>query len=86
MSKERELLARVLTSELWSVQEELQAEIRELLAQPEQETKLRDHFAGLAMQGLLAADADRERWNARDYANSAYEQADAMIKARKGEE
>jgi hypothetical protein len=37
MSKERELLARVLTSELWSVQEELQAEIKELLAQPEQE-------------------------------------------------
>jgi len=36
MSKERELLARVLTSELWSVQEELQAEIRELLAEPEQ--------------------------------------------------
>jgi len=37
MSKERELLARVLTSELWSVQEELQVEIRELLAEPEQE-------------------------------------------------
>ena len=37
MSKERELLARVLTSELWSVQEELQAEIKQLLAQPEQE-------------------------------------------------
>lgn len=37
MSKERALLARVLTSELWSVQEELQAEIKKLLAQPEQE-------------------------------------------------
>ena len=37
MSKERELLARVLTSELWSVQKELQAEIKELLAQPEPE-------------------------------------------------
>jgi hypothetical protein len=36
MSKERDLLARVLTSELWSVQEELQAEIKQLLAQPEQ--------------------------------------------------
>ena len=49
MSKERELLERVLTSELWSVQEELQAEIKELLAQPEQEeqqpvaTKLESH-------------------------------------------
>ena len=37
MSRERDLLARVLTSELWSVQEELQAEIKQLLAQPEQE-------------------------------------------------
>jgi hypothetical protein len=37
MSRERELLERVLTSELWSVQEELQVEIRELLAQPEPE-------------------------------------------------
>ena len=37
MSKERDLLARVLTSELWSVQEELQAEIKQLLTQPEQE-------------------------------------------------
>jgi len=36
MSKERELLERVLTSELWSVQEELQSKIRELLAEPEQ--------------------------------------------------
>ena len=35
MSKERELLERVLTSELWSVQEELQAEIKWVLAQPE---------------------------------------------------
>ena len=39
MSKERELLARVLTSELWSVQEELQAEIKELLDQPEPDLK-----------------------------------------------
>jgi hypothetical protein len=37
MSREKELLERVLTSELWSVQEELQSEIRELLAELEQE-------------------------------------------------
>ena len=49
MSKEKELLKRVLTSELWSVQEELQSEIRGLLAEPEQEeqqpvaTKLASH-------------------------------------------
>ena len=39
MTRERELLARVLTLELWSVQEELQAEIKELLAQPESTQK-----------------------------------------------
>jgi hypothetical protein len=37
MSRERDLLKRVLTSELWSVQEELQSEIRQLLAEPKQE-------------------------------------------------
>jgi hypothetical protein len=38
MSKEfREILEKVLTSELWSVEEELQAKIRELLTQPEKE-------------------------------------------------
>ena len=40
MSKEREVLRRVMTSELWSIQEELQVEIKELLAQPEQDKKL----------------------------------------------
>ena len=49
MSRERELLERVLTSELWSLQEELQSEIRELLAEPEKPeqkpvaTKLASH-------------------------------------------
>ena len=46
MSRERELLERVLTSELWSVQAELQAEIKELLAESEQQpvaTKLEGH-------------------------------------------
>ena len=44
MSKERDLLARVLTSELWSVQEELQAEIKQLLSQPEQEQEPKFNF------------------------------------------
>ena len=39
MNKEKELLKRVLTSELWSVQEQLQVEIKELLAQPAFEQK-----------------------------------------------
>lgn len=40
--------------------------------------KLRDHFAGLAIQGLAASSMSREVIAAR-----AYEIADAMIKARK---
>lgn len=42
---------------------------------------LRDWFAGLAMQGLLAADADLER-TASSIAAMAYEQADMMLEAR----
>jgi len=37
MSKERELLKRVWASERWDMPEDLQIEIKELLAQPEQE-------------------------------------------------
>ena len=36
MSKERELLERVWASERWDMPEDLQADIQELLAQPEQ--------------------------------------------------
>jgi hypothetical protein len=42
---------------------------------------LRDHFAGLAMQGLLAADKDT-LWNEDDIAFLAYGQADAMLERR----
>jgi hypothetical protein len=45
---------------------------------------LRDYFAAKAMQGLLAAYPERERWGTHDYARIAYEQADAMLKARDG--
>jgi hypothetical protein len=43
---------------------------------------LRDYFAANAMQGLLAAYPERERWGTHDYARIAYEQADAMLNAR----
>ena len=134
MSKERDLLARVLTSELWSVQEELQAEIKQLLTQPEQEPvawiiqtevegkllewvctdkkhymeehdsikepiplylapkreqglreDLRegisfcDHFAGLAMQGLLNG---VDNYTMSTKATWAYNMADAMLMER----
>ena len=42
---------------------------------------LRDHFAGLIVQGLIA----RIDWDTEDfdfYSNWAYEMADAMLKAR----
>jgi hypothetical protein len=38
---------------------------------------LRDHFAGLAMQGILYEDLDPP-----ETAKHAYEMADAMLKAR----
>jgi hypothetical protein len=42
---------------------------------------LRDHFAALAMQGLLAADIDFD-WSCQDIAEVAYKQADEMLKER----
>jgi hypothetical protein len=41
---------------------------------------LRDHFAGLAMQGFLAADYND--WDYEKFALTSYEQADAMLKER----
>lgn len=48
---------------------------------------LRDHFAGLAMQGWLASYGEdmahpAQRGNADDAARNAYALADAMLKAR----
>jgi hypothetical protein len=42
---------------------------------------LLDHFAGLAMQGLLSADRITE-WDGVECAEYAYYQADAMIAER----
>jgi hypothetical protein len=43
---------------------------------------LRDHFAGLAMQGTLSADIEGE-WDVYSYlANHAYQIADAMLAER----
>jgi len=46
---------------------------------------LRDHFAGLAMQGLISADPDY-RWDDKDCAKFAYQQADAMLAERNKDE
>ena len=43
---------------------------------------LRDYFAAAALQGLLADNPNNE-WGSFDYANNAYELADAMLEQRK---
>lgn len=48
---------------------------------PAHRMSLRDHFAGLAMQGLLTHSDDFECY--ADAAYDAYKAADAMIAARK---
>ena len=48
---------------------------------PEFGMELRDYFAAKAMQGMVAADCG---WSStKDYADFAYEMADAMMSARK---
>jgi hypothetical protein len=46
---------------------------------------LRDHFAGLAMQALLARTTYHIEDEPRDIAEDAYCYADAMLKAREAE-
>ena len=57
------------------------AETMKLFNNQPNDSGLRDHFAGLAMQGLLAADV-RLVWDPEDVANVAYDQADAMMTER----
>ena len=45
---------------------------------------LRDYFAAKALTGNLAADAEQKS-SARQHADWAFEQADAMLAARSGE-
>jgi hypothetical protein len=46
---------------------------------------LRDHFAGLAMQALIARTTYHIEDAPRDIAEEAYDYADAMLKAREAE-
>lgn len=54
----------------------------ELTAAPD--TSLRDRFAGLAMQALIATPIEEwpETYSSRSVSAAAYEQADAMLAAR----
>ena len=88
MSKERELLQRIVdyADAYLEIDMEFIPAIKELLIQPAvgapHPESLRDHFAGLAMQGTLSADIEGE-WNDYSYlANHAYQIADAMLKER----
>ena len=90
MSKERELLQRIVdyADAYLEIDMEFIPAIKELLIQPAvgapHPESLRDHFAGLAMQGLLTADV-RVVWDNESIADLAYDQADAMLE-RRGEE
>ncbi len=58
------------------------SKLREDLREDVQEgISIRDHFAGLAMQELMAADV-RVIWDNESIAELAYDQADAMLAER----
>lgn len=71
---ERDKHIAKLAEENSKLREELQEDIREGIS-------LRDHFAGLAMQGLLSSDVSA-KWGEDDIALIAYGQADAMLAER----
>ena len=57
------------------------AETMKLFNNQPTDSGLRDHFASLAMQGLIAADV-RVVWDNESIADLAYDQADAMLERR----
>ena len=92
MSIEHEGLAIPMDLELKWAKEKLLERDKQLSKLVEENSKLReglregislrDHFAGLAMQGTLSADIEGE-WNDYSYlANHAYQIADAMLAER----
>ena len=56
------------------------AQLEAMSIRQEYPPSLRDHFAGLAMQGMLAHDTYALCWD--EHADEAYAIADAMLKAR----
>lgn len=66
-----------LAEENSKLREDLREDLREGIS-------LRDHFAGLAMQGLLSSDINT-KWDEDDVALIAYGQADAMLKRKEKE-
>ena len=83
MSKERELLQRIVdyADAYLEIDMEFIPAIKELLIQPAvgapHPESMRDHFAGLAMQGVVVS---RPTWeDTRRIALTSYEMADAMM-------
>jgi hypothetical protein len=91
MNKERELLRRISSHSGTRMDTHFIYAIRDLLAQPEHTERWSDlnHFAAFAMQGLIVSptmgDPDihesAKDW-IKDITETAYEFADAMLKAR----
>ena len=86
MSKERELLQRIVdyADAYLEIDMEFIPAIKELLIQPAvgapHPESMRDHFAGLAMQGVVVS---RPTWeDTRRIALTSYEMADAMLAER----
>ena len=90
MSRERELLKRVRDTLLelkethydlyWDIQTalDLREDLREGLREG---ISLRDHFAGMAMQGFLSLN----KFNTDMIVKLSYDMADAMLAEREGE-
>ena len=87
MSVERDLLGRWHNGDLLPEEYmKLMKDTKELLAQPEQDLRedlregisLRDHFAGLAMQGLLVS----MKFKSSYLCSTAYAFADVMMAER----
>lgn len=75
-----EILAMLMNDEIDI--EQANTWIREHLAMAEDTAHLRDLFAGLAMQGLIQRGFTEFGNAASQYANLAFEYADAMLEAR----
>lgn len=69
---------------------EMQEDLKKLNSFNDPKNKLRDHFAGLAMNGILSGQVDKQgngrltdEVEAHSIAKESYLIADAMLKARK---
>lgn len=58
-------------------------EMRTMTAEESEERMLRDHFAGLAMQGMVKVEGENRVPNPEQVARLAYRFAEAMIGERK---